>query len=684
MQQHPRQSAIHHRTCIITVALLLAVAAPAGAADAAGDSPSLAEVTISATKLDLVQAEIPQASTVVTAQQIAAQAQTSVTDTLRQLPGIQFQVAGAPGQSIATRLRGFADSTLYVFDGITLNTGGAGSVGYLLGQLDPTMLQSIEVLRGPHATTYGANSTSGVIAFTTLQGTQQEADLSLEGGSLHWLKGRVGVQNSLAAAGGTWDYSLNGSWSQNDGTNANEFSKNGTVVGRTRFRLDGIEAGGSFYLTDNRFQSADLIESNQGAPAPYFATQVPDPSNLDTTKAGIVSLWFQQQLTSDLSQKLTLGGAGQDVTVTDDPVGNDNLLGSYSAPYDGWTDPLTYGVYNTGDAIPVYQSPYSYKTTNNNYQADYNLRYHTGTVAAVLGTSYLAQYYDEAYYSTLYGNSGGREQQATRSLYGNASLGWFGNTLHTEVGARLDSYTEWQSKATWSTGATYDLAPGLSLYTNYGTSFTQPTLDQLNSPLYGSRQLTPENASTIEAGIRARQLDGALTASLTYWHSYVGNVITTSYAIPNARCGYSDYCGVYVNENAERSQGVEAEFAWKLTGNLTVNGNYTRTDAYVSDGGAWSFMTYTARNMGNLGLTWQEARFDAGTSLYLTDHRLRWAADYWAPGYARLDCFGRWHATPALDLYGRVQNALGRDIVEVLGYRNPGVYFVAGARYRFH
>jgi len=667
---------------IIATPLLLA-AAHAGATEAAGDSSSLSEITVSATKLDLNQNQMTQAASVITADQISAQAQTSVTDTLRQLPGIQFQVGGAPGQFIYPRLRGFSDSTLYVFDGITMNAGGSGDVGYLLGQLDPTMVQNIQVLRGPHATTYGANSTSGVIAFTTLQGDHQQQDVSAEGGSLDTYKLRAGAQNSLALAGGTWNYSLNGSWSDGNGMNQYEFSRDATLVGRTSFSNDGIEVGGSFYLTDNKFQSAFLVESIQGAPAPYFSTQIADPSNLDTTKAGIVSLWFQQQLTSNLSQKLTVGGAGQDFTVEDNPTANGNLLGSYTAPYDGWTDPSSYSAYNAGQTIPVYQSPYTYKTTNNNYQADYNLRYHTDTISAVAGATYLAQYFDSDYNSLAYGQTATRESESTRSVYANASVGWFGNTLHTDAGARLDSYTSWKNKATWSAGATYELAPGFSLYANYGTSFTQPTLDQLHDPIYGNTNITPENASTIEAGLRGRQFDGALTETVTYWHSYVDNVIAFNYAIPN-RCGYSDYCGVYANENAERSRGVEAEFAWKITPNLTLNGNYTRTDAYLNNAGAWSFMIETARNMGNLGLTWSDQRFDAGANLYMTDHRLRWAGDFLAPGYARLDLFGRWHVTSTLDVYGRVQNALGHDIIEVLGYRNPGVYFIVGAKYSFH
>lgn len=643
---------------------------------------TLEEVTVTATKLNITQRDMTQASEVVTAADIAAQAQTSVIEVLREQPGIQFEVAGPPGQFMYARLRGLSDSTLYVFDGIVMNTGGSGDVGYLLGQLDPSMVGSIQVLRGPRATTYGANTTAGVIDFTTLGADRPQASVSLEGGSLDWMKARVGIGDKIPLGEGVLRASLNGSFLRSNGMNEFEFSKNGTAVGRATYDTRGMELGGSFYLTDNRFQSTNLIESIPDAPAPYFSVQIPDPSNLDATKAGIVSLWVRERLTSRLSQKLTVGWAGQDLGVTDGAVANGGLLGTYLAPYNGWTDPNSYLTYDAGQPVPVYQTPYTYKIVNNNREADYNIRYRTGSISALLGATYLGQVYDQsADYAGFF--SGGHESQAVRSVYADASIGWLANRLHTELGARFDSYTEWKSKVTYSLGATYQLTRALAFYANYGTSFTQPTLGQLYDPLYGNKGVTPENASTMEAGLRGRELDGALTESLTYWHSYVNNVITFDYGIYNPRIIDGSPYGEYANTEAERTQGVEFETAWRITPHWRLTGNYTRTDAYLENGGLWGLMIQNARNMGNLGLTYSRSGFDLGANLFATDHRLRWAGDFWAPGYARLDLFGRYHVTRRLDLYGRVQNALDRRIIEVLGYRNPGVYFVAGADYTF-
>jgi vitamin B12 transporter len=640
-------------------------------------NPPLAEVSVTASKLGLSESEMTQPAAIITQAQILDEAQIDMADVLREQAGFQVEQGDVPGQFVYPRLRGFVDSTLYVFDGIIMNQGGSGEVGFLLGQLDPSMVQRIEVLRGPRATLYGANSTSGVIDFTTLEGDRAETDLSVEAGSLDWKKVRAGTQDALATGEGTLSYSLEGSYQASAGVITDEYLRNGTLVGRTSFKTDGLEAGLSFYGTDNEFQPAQLVESIPGATqSNYFAVEMPDPSALDKTKAGIVSLWGEQQLSESLSQKLVLGTATQDYLLAYGALPSGGLLGYYTAPYDGWVDPNTFTAYSAGQHVPVYQLAYNDETVNTNREADYNLRYRSDTLSAVLGGTYLGQSYDV---SGTYG--GQRESQSIRSVYADASLISLGGALNTELGARLDSYSVWRDKATYSLGANYALAPGVSLYANYGTSFTQPTLDELYNPTYGNRGLSPQNGSTIEGGVRASELDSRWTEALTLWHSYVDNVVIYDYAIYNPLVA-GDY-GRYENVEAERSQGLELEAALKLTPAFTVSANYTYTDAHVTNAaGLWQLMIENARNIGNLGVSYHVQRFELGVDLYATSRRLRWAGDVWAPGYARLDLYGRWHLTGRLDLYARLQNALDERIVEILGYENPGVYFVAGVSAR--
>jgi vitamin B12 transporter len=664
----------------LSVALLAAwcTAPHAAQPDSSAQPEALQEVTVTASKTDLPIDEMTQAVTVITQAQIRDQAQVDMNDVLRGAPGVQIEQGDVPGEVVHFRLRGLSDSTLYVFDGITLNAAGSGDVGYLLGQIDPSMIGRIEILRGPQTVLYGANSTSGVVDLSSLSAAGAATEVAVEAGSVDWKKVRAATQDALPLDDGTLRYSVDGSWTASDGMVRYEYTRNATLVARLSYQSRTWELGGSLYGTDNEFQNADLIESLPGATASnYFAAEVPDPSDVDRTKAGIASLWAVQQLTPALSQKLTVGAATEDFSIVNGDTANDGLIGDYTSPYDGWVDPNTFTVYDVGQAVPVYQTAYDYKTVNTNQEADYNLRYRTGLVSAVLGATYLGQIYAV---SGTYGGS--RESESTRSAYADAAVDELGGALHLELGARLDSYSAWRSQATYSMGAAYRLPAGLTLYANYGTSFTEPTLDELDNPAYGNRALTPESGSTVEGGLRASELGGRITGSITVWHSYIDHVITYDYGIYNPLAP-GDY-GRYDNSEAERTQGLELEGRWRITSGLELSGNYTYTDAHVTNAaGIWNLMTLNARDFGNLQLDYRWRRFDVGTHLYATSRRLRWAGDVWAPGYARLDVYGRLAVTSGLDVYLRIQNVLDRRIVEILGYENPGLYAVAGAVYRF-
>lgn len=636
------------------------------------------ELVVTATKRPATIGELTQPATIVTNAEILNEAHTSLTDVLRQQPGIQFEQAGGPGQLLYPRLRGFSDSILYTFDGMTLNGGGTGGLNYLLGQVDPTMIGRIEVLRGPHATLYGANSTAGVIALTSKVATDAETNASAEYGSLDWKKGHIGTENLFHIGEGVLNYSLDGSRIDSGGVNKYEASHNSSITGRLAYDIRGFQFGVSSYVTQNSFNAAQLLESSPPATRQnYFAVQIPDANNWDKTDLYIGTVWAQQKITDQLTQKLMAGFADQRFHIQNPG----NFLGTYSAPYDGWVDPNTFDTYSKGQSVPVTAFALDYSTMERDREVDYNLRYDNGRVSGVAGATYLGQTYAT-------GGSGGGSSASEHDVsgYGNVGVSFLGNKLHTEVGGRIDNYSAWGSQGTYSVGANYEAIKGLNLYINYGTSFTAPTLGQLYDPIYGSSHLTPATAGTWEGGLRWTALDSRLTGSVTVWDSYVRNVIVYDGTVPNPKA-FGGF-GAYANGSAEKSRGVEVEAAYKIAPEVILNANYTLTDAQVSGGGytgagGWAPMPESAHDIGNVGITYEPQKFTVNANLFITSPRLRYAGDVAAPAYARLDLSGRYHLTHQIDLYARVQNALNQNIVEQLGYRNPKIYAIGGIAVRF-
>lgn len=150
---------------------ILATALPAGvlAQDAGG--VVLDQVTISATttdgsvgyaprratagtKTDTPLAETPVAVSVVTEAQIQDQGAASVAQALRYTPGVAAEYRGTSNISDESYVRGFGYVARYL-DGLAISGSGQ--------QIDPWLLDSVAVVKGPASLLYGQSSPGGLI-----------------------------------------------------------------------------------------------------------------------------------------------------------------------------------------------------------------------------------------------------------------------------------------------------------------------------------------------------------------------------------------------------------------------------------------------------------------------------------------------------------------------------------------
>lgn len=189
----------------MAVALMMFGALPAGlrADDAASEPVQLDQVQVRGTrdsdynagrssvgaKTDAALRDIPQTVNVVSRAVMDAQAATTLTDALRNVPGITLQAGegGAIGDNV--NLRGFTARTDIYLD-------GARDRGQF--KRDTFELESVEVLKGPSSLFFGRGSTGGVINQVTKVPTLRSAyDLTGSIGSDGYYRSTVDLDRKI-------------------------------------------------------------------------------------------------------------------------------------------------------------------------------------------------------------------------------------------------------------------------------------------------------------------------------------------------------------------------------------------------------------------------------------------------------------------------------------------------------
>ncbi len=669
--------ALPRRSAGLCLAGLCLASPPAVAFDTDSATDTLPEVMVTSTKIDVPAQYSTQSVTIITEEQIRERNFSDTTEILRQLGGVQFKKAGGPGQFNYPKARGLPSAYfLVVVDGVKINEGLSSGVGNFIGQINPKLIERIEILRGPEADLYGADSVAGVIAITTkgsLLGTQPE--LGAEYGSLDWKKGYA----SLRGTQGDFGYSLNLAYIDSDGVHDYEFYRNFSPQLKLGYHQgDRWSVEGTLLYMDTNFNYAELRESYaKDSPAtPWWAFQLPDPNQYNQTQQTIGALNFKQQLTDNLRQKAVLGWTRKKNSNKD---ADDGLLGYVPAPLDDFT--LDYkNYYQRGEPVPVYDTgdgkPYFFE--NENFQFDYNLlvdsKLATGKNTVLFGYEYYRQ---EGRKWGKYGDLDANNH--ANSFYLNDVLTLFDDALVVRAGLRYNQDDQYGNHTTGKIGAAYTLKDiNTTLYANYGTSFKAPSFFQLFDPVYGNPGVQPEEGRTVEAGFRQALLGKRLDLELTYWHTQLDDIIAfVGQVNPDGTFG-----GTYINRDKGQSQGVELVGNYWIDEHWSLNGNYTYTDSWSEKNGERFRTVQVAYNTANLGLTYQQDRYSLGGNVYYTGPRLRWNGDKETDSYTSVSVFGRAQLNKEFTVYGRIENLFDQDIVEEIGYEQPGLYAIAGLEWK--
>lgn len=133
---------------------------------------------------------------VIDQQTLAQNPGADIADILRMYTGIELSRNGGPGQTTSLFIRG-ADSnqTLVMIDGVKINPGTIGSAS--IQNIDLSMVDHIEVVKGPRSTLYGSDAIGGVINIITKRHTTEGSSYSVaaSGGSFGTYEARFSAYN---------------------------------------------------------------------------------------------------------------------------------------------------------------------------------------------------------------------------------------------------------------------------------------------------------------------------------------------------------------------------------------------------------------------------------------------------------------------------------------------------------
>ncbi|MGC1457062.1 MAG: TonB-dependent receptor [Steroidobacteraceae bacterium] len=602
--------------------------------------PTLQTVVVSATRIATPIAQIGSSVTLITAADIAAEQLRTVTDVLKEVPGLNVVQEGGPGGQTSIFMRGTnSNHTKVLIDGIDVSDPSNAGASFDFGQLLASDIERIEILRGPQSGLYGSDAIGGVISITTRSGKGPlSLSASAEGGSFH-------TNNETLSLGGSTDqfqYAANvehlhaGSTPvtplellqalQPPEARINDYDDNITASTRLGYTvLPGFDLNLVGRFTDAHYAFT--------ADNPFAFPSFPNAA----------------QSKSDTSQYYTrLSGH-----LVSFDGGLDETLGvAYSSAWTLNLDPLLGASVNTGDRVKI------------DWQGAVRV---TADETVLLNAEHDRDAIHEPISAQVSDNAGAVELQSH-----------LGVGFYSALNLRYDDNERFGSKVTWRFAPTYVLADSDTRFSaSAGSGFKAPTLGELYqnfAPYFFSNpDLKPETSTGYDLGIEQGLFNRTIRLGATWFRNDIRNLITT------------DVTGTtYANVGRAVAQGVESFITWQPVQALHLRADYTFTQA--DDAIAHEELLRRPKHKATLDALWQvnEVLSLDSTVLcvgsWIDGNRDFSIPRLTAPGYATVNVAATFALFARWTLIARVDNLFDRHYQEPVGFLQPALGVFAGLR----
>lgn len=626
-------------------------------------APVSDSVRVIGSTIDTPGAEQASSVGVITGTELRERNEATVGDYLRLLPGITVLQTGASrGSFTAVSIRGGdTDSQLVEIDGMPVNSFNGGG-WFDFSQVQPDMLDRIEVVRGAQSALYGSYASSGAVNFVTRAPTSEPAfDIVAEGGSHQ--ENREVVSGSGAIGG--WGVSAA----------LARVAANGEVPNGD-FETESVEMRLNRNWGRQSFSAGGVFDANQvGDPGPYGS----DPLGLyggldlisrDKNNVSEYHFNYQADLTARLRGEL-FGGFFLDNNFYASPYGNsfnkdirgqgEGRLTSSINPW--WT--MAGGVVWAREEV------------KNTFITDNDFR------------SFPLRRDEEGIYW--------ENRLSFRRLY--LQLGVRGEIYNTaDIPAYQDSFTNrpeipahTDSRVNPKVAASYRFPEGTALHASFGTGIRPPGGSDL--AFTDNPDLKPERTVSVDAGITQKLLGNRLILDATFFDiRYTDLIVGLGGSLANLSAFST------ANLANARTRGLETSAQFRPARWMFLSANYTFLDTAVlaldHSSIAQAFFTVGQQlprrppHSGSFRLNLSRGRVSGDLIGYIRGDLLDVEPNFGTsaglftnPGYAYLEANLNLRVSHGLTAYGTLRNALDQRYEEVFGFPSPRLNFVSGLKW---
>ena len=607
------------------------------------------EVLVSASLVPIAAKRSANAITVIDREQLSNRAALSVSDLLRDVPGLAVSRSGVQGSQTQIRARGAeANHLLVLIDGVEANDPSQGDE-LNWGTLSADDIERIEVIRGPQSSMRGSDAMAGVVNIITRSADEPySAKLFTETGSFSTQRSGF----SVGGIKGDLNVRLGVSTTDTEGDN----------VSRTGNEKDGYEN------TSINFKAGYKVSEELNV---SFAARQSDGFNEFDADSDFDGFVEDQDRVSEFRNNTM------------------RVQGDYASANGRWQHKLVIAQSsNDNEAFADGILGNVTASTKDQYQYIGSMFWNQATQRI----SVLAEREEEDYQQRgplNWGLNPNQDRERNTDSFAIEYRTDITDALTLAASGRYDDNSEFESANTMRVEAVYQISDNTRLRSAYGTAVKNPTFSErfgFYTNFIGNPNLDPEESTSWELGVDMELAPAALILSATLFDSELENEIN-GFVYDPATFGFTSAN----KDGVSKRQGIELTASATLTDDLSINSAYTYTDSVESDGaGGYIDEVRRARHTGSLNVAWQATEnlhINANTQFNGSQTDL-----YFPPfptpsqtvtldTYTLVNVTANYSATERLDIYVRLDNLLDDDYEEVFGFQTLG--FGANLGFRF-